>query len=50
MVASVAVLADIHGVLPVLGRAAWADDYLRAQASDADAIRAFGPRDGRPAG
>jgi predicted phosphodiesterase len=29
-------------------RAAWADDYLRAQASDADAIRAFGPRDGRP--
>jgi predicted phosphodiesterase len=31
-------------------RAAWADDYLRAQASDADAIRAFGPRDGRPAG
>ena len=31
-------------------RAAWAGDYLRAQASDADAIRAFGPRDGRPAG
>ena len=30
-------------------RAAWADDYLRAQASDADAIRAFGPRDGRSA-
>jgi hypothetical protein len=31
-------------------RAAWADDYLRAQASDADAIRALGPRDGRPLG
>jgi predicted phosphodiesterase len=30
-------------------RAAWADDYLRATASDADAIAAFGPRDGRPA-
>jgi hypothetical protein len=30
-------------------RAAWADDYLRAQASDADAIRAFGHRDGRSA-
>jgi predicted phosphodiesterase len=28
-------------------RAAWADEYLRAQASDADAIAAFGPRDGR---
>lgn len=30
-------------------RAAWADDYLRAQASDADAIAAFGPGDGRRA-
>jgi len=29
-------------------RAAWAEDYLRATASDADAIAAFGPRDGRP--
>jgi len=28
-------------------RTAWAEDYLTAQASDADAIRAFGPRDGR---
>lgn len=28
-------------------RAAWADEYLRARASDADAITAFGPRDGR---
>ena len=31
-------------------RVAWADEYLRATASDADALRAFGPRDGRPAG
>ncbi|SDS14858.1 Predicted phosphodiesterase [Friedmanniella luteola] len=31
-------------------RAAWAAEYLRATASDADALRAFGPRDGRPAG
>jgi len=30
-------------------RAAWAEEYLRATASDADAIAAFGPRDGRPA-
>ena len=28
-------------------RAAWADDYIRAPASDADAVAAFGPRDGR---
>ncbi len=28
-------------------RAAWADCYLRARASDADALAAFGPRDGR---
>ncbi len=28
-------------------RAAWADEYLRAGSSDADAITAFGPRDGR---
>ena len=28
-------------------RAAWAGDYLRARASDAEAITAFGPRDGR---
>jgi diadenosine tetraphosphatase ApaH/serine/threonine PP2A family protein phosphatase len=26
---------------------AWADYYLRSQASDVDALRAFGPRDGR---
>jgi predicted phosphodiesterase len=29
-------------------RAAWADEYIRARASDADAVAAFGPRDGRP--
>jgi len=28
-------------------RAAWAEEYLRARHSDADALRAFGPRDGR---
>jgi predicted phosphodiesterase len=27
-------------------RAAWADEYIRAQSSDADAVTAFGPRDG----
>ena len=31
-------------------RRAWAEEYLRAQHSDADAIRAFGPRDGRDPG
>jgi predicted phosphodiesterase len=31
-------------------RAAWADSYLRAEASDVDAIAAFGPRDGRASG
>ena len=30
-------------------RAAWAEEYLRATHSDADALRAFGPRDGRTA-
>lgn len=29
------------------GRAEWADEYIRARSSDADAVRAFGPRDGR---
>jgi len=28
-------------------RAAWADEYVRSRNSDADAITAFGPRDGR---
>lgn len=30
-------------------RRAWAEEYLRAANSDADALRTFGPRDGRPA-
>jgi predicted phosphodiesterase len=29
--------------------AAWADEYIRARSSDADAVTAFGPRDGRRA-
>jgi predicted phosphodiesterase len=29
------------------GRQEWADYFLRARASDADALRIFGPRDGR---
>jgi diadenosine tetraphosphatase ApaH/serine/threonine PP2A family protein phosphatase len=29
------------------GAADWADDYLRSRASDIDALRVFGPRDGR---
>jgi predicted phosphodiesterase len=28
-------------------RAAWADEYVRSRNSDADAVTAFGPRDGR---
>jgi len=28
-------------------RQAWADEYLRAENSDAEAVRVFGPRDGR---
>jgi putative phosphoesterase len=31
------------------GARAWADEYLRSAASDADALRVFGPRDGRAA-
>jgi len=31
-------------------RAAWADEYVRSRNSDADAITAFGPRDGRTLG
>ena len=29
-------------------RQAWADEYVRSANSDADALAAFGPRDGRP--
>jgi hypothetical protein len=28
-------------------RRPWAEEYLEARNSDADALRAFGPRDGR---
>jgi predicted phosphodiesterase len=42
-----AAIAAVVGGSAYPDRAAWAEDYLRAQASDADAIRAFGPRDGR---
>jgi putative phosphoesterase len=31
-------------------RRAWAEEYLRSENSDADAVTAFGPRDGRPTG
>jgi len=37
-----------HSTYP--GRAEWADYYLRARSSDASAVAAFGPRDGRAAG
>jgi putative phosphoesterase len=30
------------------GRQAWADEYIRSESSDAEALAAFGPRDGRP--
>ena len=30
-------------------RQAWADEYVRSANSDADAVAAFGPRDGRSA-
>ena len=30
------------------GAAEWADYFVRARASDLDALRVFGPRDGRP--
>jgi predicted phosphodiesterase len=30
------------------GRRAWVDEYVRGLNSDADALAAFGPRDGRP--
>jgi predicted phosphodiesterase len=42
-----AAVADVVAGSAYPDRAAWADEYLRAQASDTDAIAAFGPRDGR---
>ena len=57
MVASVAVLSDIHAVLPALDAvlaepdvrdvAEWADYFLHARASDAEALAIMAPRDGR---
>jgi predicted phosphodiesterase len=44
-----AAVAAVIAASAYSGRAAWADDYIRARASDADAIAAFGPRDGRSA-
>ena len=42
-----AAIAEIVANSAYPDRAAWADEYLNARASDADAIAAFGPRDGR---
>jgi hypothetical protein len=59
MADTIAVLSDIHGVLPALegvlaepdvgaaGRIVLADYFVGARAGDAEAIAAFGPRDGR---
>jgi predicted phosphodiesterase len=44
-----AACAAIAGQSAFPGAAEWADYFLRARASDADAIAAFGPRDGRTA-
>jgi predicted phosphodiesterase len=43
-----AAIAEVVADSTYPDRAVWANDYLRAQASDADAITAFAPRDGRP--
>jgi hypothetical protein len=47
VVTSVAVLSDIHGVLPALDAVLAEPEVLRARASDADALAVFAPRDGR---
>ena len=44
-----AAVAEVERRSTFPDRAAWAREYLRAENSDADALRAFGPRDGRPA-
>jgi predicted phosphodiesterase len=43
-----AAIAEVVADSTYPDRSVWANDYLRAQASDADAITAFAPRDGRP--
>jgi putative phosphoesterase len=42
-----AACAAIAGISGFPGAAEWADYFIHARASDADAIAAFGPRDGR---
>ena len=43
-----AVCAEIVRRSGYPGVQAWVDEYVRGANSDADAVRAFGPRDGRP--
>jgi putative phosphoesterase len=42
-----AAVAEVVRLSVYPDRAAWAEEYLRSRHSDADALRAFGPRDGR---
>ena len=42
-----AAIAEVMGGSGYPDRRAWAEEYLRSANSDADALRAFGPRDGR---
>lgn len=42
-----AVIASVVAESTYPGRVAWAEEYVRAANSDADALAAFGPRDGR---
>ncbi|MGH1564264.1 metallophosphoesterase family protein [Mumia sp. DW29H23] len=42
-----ATVAEVVARSAYPGRQAWTDEYVRSQHSDADAVRAFGPRDGR---
>lgn len=42
-----ATVAQVVAQSTYSGRQAWADDYIRSASSDADAVTAFGPRDGR---
>lgn len=43
-----AAVAEVVGRSGYPDRRAWAEEYLEARNGDADALRAFGPRDGRP--
>jgi predicted phosphodiesterase len=42
-----AACAQIEAYSGYPGRVEWADEYVRSRNSDAEAVRAFGPRDGR---